>query len=95
MSHSLIFKQSSGLDELLDETGLTEMKAAICLFHVNTEEVLQGFALSDDVLLLQRSTQVINEAVITSCDREIVHMDAEHDLSAILKTAIEEASIVE
>jgi hypothetical protein len=71
------------------------MKTAVLLLHVNTEEVLQGFALSDDVLLLQRSTQVINEAVITSCDSEIVDMDAEHDLPAILKTAIEEASIVE
>jgi hypothetical protein len=95
MSHSLIFKQSSSLDELLDKARLTEMKAAICLFHVNTEEVLQSVALGDDVLLLQRGAQVVNEAIVTSCHRKVIDMDTEHDLPTISKTAIEQTAIVE
>ena len=40
------------------------------------------------------TSQIINEAVIRSCDSEIIHMNAEHNLPAVFKATKEEAAIV-
>jgi len=70
------------------------MKTTIDLLHVNAKEVFKGLALLDDILELQSGDQIINEAVIRSCDSEIIHMNAEHDLPAVCKMTMEEATII-
>jgi len=70
------------------------MKTTIDLLHVNAKEVFKGLALLDDILELQSGDQIINEAVIRSCDSEIIHMNAEHDLLAVFKATMEETAII-
>ena len=86
-----VLKLRSG-DELLDQSRLTEMKTTIDLLHVNAKEVFKGLALLDDILELQSGDQIINEAVIRSCDSEIIYMNAEHDLPAVYKATMKEAA---
>ena len=70
------------------------MKTTIDSLHVNAKEVFKGLALLDDILELQSGAQIINEAIIRSCDIEIIHVNAEHNLPAVCKATMEEAAIV-
>ena len=70
------------------------MKTTIDLLHVNTKEVFKGLAFLDDILKLQGGAQIINETIIRSCDSEIIHVNAEHDLLAVCKATMEEATII-
>jgi hypothetical protein len=91
---SLAVLKLRGGDELLDQSRLTEMKTTIDFLHVNGQEFFKGLAHLDDILELQSSDQIINKAVIRSCDSEIIHMNAEHDLPAVCKTTMEETTII-